>query len=202
MRAEWAGELFSWQVNGCMWPKDSPQLHTDSRFLSHLALSSSKGCHAFTMYHFLSDAPVYMETTSSCSDLQELMVLWKESYTSSLKTRVSVPAPLLRAMLGVGPFWGVGPPSIIRKFIFSFNNLWLLFPFTDGVTNYIIIGFPKTSYLLFGSISKTQTWLSLILTVGLPEEKPNGRLFQHLKQILCLLFQGHIDRSRTCSAFF
>lgn len=140
--------------------------------------------------------PLLVQTCRSCWSCG------KNPRPPARKTGVSVPAPLLRAMSGVGPFWDVGPPSIIRKFIFSFNNLWLLFPFTDGVTNYFIIGFPKTSYLLFGSISNTQMWLSLILTVGLPGEKPNGRLFQHLKQILCLLFQGHIDRSRTFSAFF
>lgn len=86
----------------------------------------------------------------------------------------SLPQLCCNSCVSVFSRLAVGPPSIIRKFIFSFNNLWLLFPFTDGVTNYFIIGFFKTSYLLFGSISETPTWLSLILMVGLPGGEPDG----------------------------
>ena len=92
----------------------------------------------------------------------------------------------LTAVSGVIHFWAEGPPSIIGKFIFTFNNLQLLFPFTDGVANYFIMGFFKTSYLLFGAISKTPMCLSFILMVGLPGEKPNRGVFQDLKCILCL----------------
>lgn len=120
------------------------------------------------------------------------MVLWKEFPSSSQETWVPAPTLSLTAVSGVRPFLALSIPSIIRKFIFSFNNLWWLFPFSDGVTNYFIIGFLKTSYLLFGSISRTPMWLSFILIVGLPGEKSNGGTFQDLKQILYLLFQGSI----------
>lgn len=95
---------------------------------------------------------------------------------------MSVLSLSLTAVPSVTHFWVVGSPSIIRKFIFSFNNLQLLFPFTDGVTNYFIIGFLKTSYFLFGSISKTSMCLSFISMVGYREKSPMGEYLRILSR--------------------
>lgn len=101
---------------------------------------------------------------------------WKKSQTSIWETCCTPHSGCNSCANWFRHCQAAGPSSIIRKFIFSFNNLWLLFPFTDGVTNYFIIEFFKTSYLLFGSISKTPTWLSLILMVGLPGKSPIGTI--------------------------
>lgn len=119
--------------------------------------------------HFIPDTPVYRKTTESCSNFQRFRI-WEQQPKNLCACFRFVHHSYVR----YHTLLGCRSPSIIRKCIFSFSNLWLLFPFTDGVTNYFIIGFLKTSYLLFGSISKTLTWLSLILMVGLPREEPNG----------------------------
>lgn len=164
----------------CEWvhvTQDSPRpslrpSRTQTGLFSHPSLTWSKGCHVCNM-SLHPDAPVYWKITESCSNFQRFMILWKESDQQPKDLCVCfrfVPHSYVRCQTLLGCRF----PSIIRKCIFSFSNLWLLFPFTDGVTNYFIIGFLKTSYLLFGSISKMLTWLSLILMVGLPGEEPNG----------------------------
>lgn len=176
----WVG----WRAHraGCewyVWLKDSPLpslrfCWTQTGLSSHLSLSQERslscGCN--------------MSLHPSCSLLQNnhpvTSKLWGvdgpvEGIPDQQPGDLGVcPRPVPDSCVRCQHLWAAGLPSIIKRFIFSFTKLWLLFPFSDGVTNYFIIGFLKTSYHLFGSISKTLTWLSLILTVGLWGEELDG----------------------------